>query len=131
MKELVSLLTELREEVLIFPNKDLLVNINSKKAYKLHDSTEKCNPELKRIIREAVAIEKTSGINPICISEGVIQLKLNSKDTYTPIFLTPVEIQLDTLNDTFKMLKLAEKKMVNPFLINHFKITFNPGLLLS
>ena len=45
---------------------------------------------------------KKTGINPTCISEGIIQIESNAKINLSPIFLTPVEVKNDKTSKTFK-----------------------------
>ena len=67
MKEIVTFLKDLRDEVLIFPNNDLLVQINSKKTFEYVDRDVQDDSTLIKIIREARIIEKKTGINPTCV----------------------------------------------------------------
>lgn len=122
MKEIVSFLKELREEVLIFPNNDLLVHIDPKKTCKFETNENTDFQTLRKIIKTANSVEKKTGINPICISEGLVRLTSNSKTNLAPIFLIPVEIEINKACDDYKLIELEESKILNPYLINHFSI---------
>lgn len=122
MKEIVSFLKELREEVLIFPNNDLLIHIDSKKTCKLETNENIDFQTLRKILRSANSVEKKTGINPICMSEGLVRLTSNSKTNLAPIFLIPVEIEINKACDDYKLIELEEEKILNPYLINHFSI---------
>ena len=86
LEEIVSVLKDLRKEVLIFPSNDILVNLSNKPKFKLQESVDTADVTLKKICRDAINTEKNSGINPVCISEGTIVLKINSKEVESPVF---------------------------------------------
>ncbi len=122
MKEIVSFLKELRKEVLIFPKNDLLVDIDSKITCKHEPNGNIDFQKLRKILRTAKFLEKKSGINPTCISEGLVRINSNSKTYLTPIFLIPVEIEINASCENYKLEELGEGKILNPYLINQFKI---------
>ena len=125
MKEIVALLKDLREEILIFPNNDLLVHIDSKKTHEHETKGNTDLQKLRKIIRSANFLEKKSGINPTCISEGLVRIHSNSKTNLAPIFLIPVEVEINKACDDYKLIELEEGKILNPYLINQFKIRAN------
>ena len=123
MKELITFLKELRDDVLIFPSNDLLAHIDSKKTCTYSSEGIYDDFVLGSIVRSARIIEKKTGINPTCISEGIIQIESNAKINLSPIFLTPVEVKNDKTSKTFKISILEDKKILNPYLINLFEIS--------
>ena len=131
MKEIVTFLKDLRDEVLIFPNNDLLVQINSKKTFEYVDRDVQDDSTLIKIIREARIIEKKTGINPTCVSEGIIRIESNSKTTPTPVFLTPVEIHKNKITNTSKLVKMDDEKILNPYLISLFDISMETEGLIN
>ena len=123
MKDLVTFLKELRDDVLIFPNNDLLAHIDSKKTCAYSSEGIYDSGVLGSIVGSARVIEKKTGINPTCISEGIIRIESNAKMSLSPIFLTPIEIKNDKTSKTFNISKLEDKKILNPYLINLFEIS--------
>jgi len=123
LKDLVTFLKELRDDVLIFPSNDLLAHIDSKKTCAYSSEGIYDGVVLGSIVRSARVIEKKTGINPTCISEGIIQIESNAKISLSPIFLTPIEVKNDKTYKTFKISKLEDKKILNPYLINLFEIS--------
>ena len=122
MKEIVSFLKDLREEVLIFPNSDLLVHIDSNKTCKYEKSGDLDLQKLRGILKKANSLERKSGINPICISKGIVRITNNFKTNIAPIFLIPVELEFIKSNDSYTLVELEEEKILNPYLVNQFKI---------
>ena len=116
MEEIVSVLKDLRKEVLIFPSNDILVNLSNKPKFKLHESNEIADYTLKKVWREAINTEKNSGINPVCISEGTLILKINSKEVVSPVFLNPAELIIDSRNEKFSIIPVSTQKILNPLL---------------
>jgi len=86
LKEIVSFLKDLREEVLIFPSSDLLVHLDSNKTCKYEKSGDLDLQKLRGILKKAHSLEKKSGINPICISKGIVRITNNSKPILHPFF---------------------------------------------
>ena len=123
MKDLVTFLKELRDDVLIFPSNDLLAHIDSKKTCVFSSEGIYDDVLLGSIVRSARSIEKKTGINPTCISEGIIRIESNAKMNLSPIFLTPVEVKNDKTSKILKISKLEDKKILNPYLINLFEIS--------
>ena len=123
LEEIVSVLKDLRKEVLIFPSNDILVNLSNKPKFELQESFGIADYTLKKIGREAINTEKNSGINPVCISEGTLLLKINSKEVISPVFLNPAELIIDSKSEKFSIIPLSEQKVLNPFLITHFNIS--------
>ena len=131
LEEIVSVLKDLRKEVLIFPNNDILVNLSNKPKFNLQVSLDTADFTLKKIWREAINTEKNSGINPVCISEGTVLININSKEVVSPVFLNPIELVINSRNDKFSIFPLAAQKVLNPFLITHFKISLEEEKLIS
>ena len=122
MKEIVSFLKDLREEVLIFPSSDLLVHVDSNKTCKYEKNGDVDLQKLREILKKAHSLEKKSGINPICISKGIVRITNNSKTNIAPIFLIPVELEFIKSNDGYTLVELEDEKILNPYLVNQFKI---------
>ena len=122
MEEIISVLKELREEVLIFPSNDLLVNLNNVKVCDLNLNPENFDLQISKVMRESKTMEKRTGLNPMCLAQGSIRLFIKSKEVKSPVFLTPVEMNLSPSKDKFKLLRITDQPIINPFIIHHFNI---------
>ena len=122
MEEIISVLKELREEVLIFPSNDLLVNLSNQKVCDLNINPENFDQQISKMIRESKTMEKQTGLNPMCVAQGSIRLFVQSTEINSPVFLTPVEMTISPSKEKFKLVRITDHPIINPFIIHHFNI---------
>lgn len=81
----------------------------------------------KQILAEAEKSRKESGVNPLCLATGSVQLLVNSKTVITPILLTPLTYAVDKIKRTIAFQPVEEETFINPFLSSHLE-EFNVNL---
>lgn len=74
-----------------------------------------------KILRDAKQTYKESGINPLCLAEMLVELKLNGKLIHTPVFLSPAEYRVNKIEQSIRFDILSDAKFVNPFLLFHLE----------
>ena len=62
---------------------------------------------------------------------GQNRLKINSKEVVSPVFLNPAELIIDSRNEKFSIIPVSAQKVLNPFLITHFKISIEEEKLIA
>lgn len=78
----------------------------------------------KRILNEARANLKETGVNTLCAAIGILHLELNGKAVETPILLQPLETKVDRIKGEISFPEIEECAFVNPFVIQHFRRVF-------
>lgn len=79
----------------------------------------------KRILADARANLKESGVNTLCIARGSLQLELNGKKVHSPILLTPISTTVDRLKQTVSFKEIDDSSFINPFVLGHFREKFD------
>lgn len=83
----------------------------------------------RQILNEAGRTVKETGINPLCITTGIVKHNYRNVEVQSPILLTPVEVSHDRIKDVVEFILIEDDTIINPFLINHF--SENLGLELD
>jgi len=109
-------LNELLRELSVFKSDDPLVNLSEKQCVKIGSGNYPLSKELEKIISEAKKTEKEKGIFPLCKSRGVIRLCHQKKEVETPLFIIPLSVQLNRINQTVAFTEISEEALINPFL---------------
>jgi len=66
----------------------------------------------------------------MCLAQGSIRLNINSKEINSPVFLTPVELIVSSSKDKFKLVRITDQAIINPFIIHHFDVPNEKELLI-
>jgi len=119
---------QLLQDVSQFNTNDVLVNIDHTSLLPIQDfsSFDKTQEYLpfKSIVSSAKKTEKEQGIFPLCISQGIIEWECKQSVVRTPLFLSPVEIEIKKVNNTIRFSVDEEISFINPFLINRLQREF-------
>ena len=114
MEDIKIHLIDLLSEVSIFPAKDLLVNVLDNKCLPYDKDSLPKNDTVQPILRESRAIERKTGVSPLCLAYGVYKHEIKGKTTETPVFLKHVEPTL-TNSETI-LFESTEELELNPFI---------------
>ena len=128
MNELKNIIQELRIESTQFNVSDVLVNVsedNSNLFFSEKGFSFDLNQFPKKIINDANKIKKESGVNPLCSVRGIVSIQLGDKFVFTPVFLCPLDYQIDKIKQRITFTKLDDEIFINPFLIHHLENTFD------
>ncbi len=118
MEDIRLHLIDLLSEVSIFPSKDLLISILSNKCIEIQHEELPNSEALQSILRASRAIERKTGVSPLCISQGTYKHEINGEDVETPIFLRNVE-PYETHSGSIRFNPVGELEL-NPYLKNLF-----------
>ena len=139
MEDIKIHLVDLLPEVSIFPAKDLLVNVLDNKCLPYDKDGLPNNETVQSILRESRAIERKTGVSPLCLAYGVYKHEINGKTTETPVFFKHVEPKLT--NSKTILFESTEELELNPFIkklfgddhalstLNNFDELINTGLV--
>jgi hypothetical protein len=119
---------QLLQDVSQFNANDVLVNIDHSSLLPIIDfssfkETQDYLP-FKSIVSSAKKTEKEQGIFPLCISQGIIEWEYKQSAVRTPLFLSPVEIEIKKVDNTIRFSDEEEFSFINPFLINRLQREF-------
>lgn len=127
-KDLQHIISNLLAESSRFNANDVLVNARDdhRGLYFVDDLHVFALDEFpKRILADARATMKESGVNTLCIARGVLKLELNGKEVHSPIFLTPISASVDRIQQTVKFQEIDDASFINPFVTGHFYEKFD------
>lgn len=126
-KDLQHIITELLSESSHFNANDVLVNANVSTA-KLMETDRYTTFDLatfpKRILNEAKANLKETGVNTLCAAIGILQLEINGKQVETPILLQPLETKMDRIKGELSFSEIDDSAFINPFVLWHVRTSF-------
>lgn len=102
----------------------MLVHVNFENS-KLFSAGEELSYESsffpKSIIKEAEKTRKESGVNSLCLAEGLITLKVNGKSVQSPVLITPLAYKQDKVKQLISFSLIQEQQFINPFLLLHLR----------
>lgn len=78
----------------------------------------------KRILADARANRKESGVNTLCVARGMLELDLNGKEVRSPILLTPITVSIDRIQQTVTFREVEDAAFINPFIVGFFRRKF-------
>ena len=103
----------------IFSKDDPLCSISSKKCILFIEGVTK-SIEILKLFQEAKNYEKETGINPLCLAQGLIKIAEVGKDEIeVPIIIQ--EIICD-LNSEHVQISMVGSSFLNPFLVHYLRI---------
>ena len=123
-KELKNSISELLKESSQFNVNDVLVHAEAENAklFLVQDSLHFDLADFpKSILKEAEKTRKESGVNSLCLAEGIVHILMNGKEVQTPVLLTPLIVVVNKLQKTVKFQPQIEEAFVNPFLSIHLE----------
>jgi len=109
-------LEEFKEQFYQFSIDDSLVNFNATKAIQVVQTFIFKKQAVKSVLKEALFFEKESGINSLCLVEGVVKLNYRYKIINTPVFVKSCRFQEDKVNKIIRFESEEESFEINPFL---------------
>jgi superfamily I DNA and/or RNA helicase len=114
-------LEEFKKQFYQFSIDDSLVNFNATKAIQAEQTLIFKKQEVKSLLKEAVFFEKESGLNSLCIIEGIVKLNYRYKIINTPVFIKSCRFYEDKANEIFRFECEDEAFEINPFLQFYLK----------
>lgn len=124
IQELKNTIQDLRIESTQFNANDVLVNIerSDKNLFFTTDELKYKLDELpKKILTDANKIKKESGVNALCVVNGIVNLTVGEKTIHTPLILTPLEFKINKIYQTIVFDRQDEEQFINPFLLFHLE----------
>jgi len=118
-------LEEFKKQFYQFSIDDSLVNFNATKAIQVEQTFIFKKQVVKSILKEALFFEKESGINSLCLVEGVVKLNYRYKIINTPVFVKSCRFQEDKVNKIVRFESEEEYFEINPFLQFYCKEFYN------
>ena len=126
IQELKNTIHDLRIESTQFNANDVLVNAE-KSNKNLFFSSNKLTFQLdefpRKIIVDTKKLKKESGVNALCCANGLVHLTIGEKSIQTPFLITPLEFNINKVNQTVSFTTQEEDQFINPFLIYHLENT--------
>ena len=109
-------LEEFKKQFFQFSIDDSLVNFNATKAIQADQPLIFKKQAVKSILKEAVFFEKESGINSLCLVEGIVKLNYRYKIINTPVFIKSCRFNEDKAHEIIRFELEDESFEINPFL---------------
>ena len=121
--EIKNIISELLESSSHFNSSDILVDIVRNEPHIWFD------PRLKvpvsefpaKLVRNAQASIRETGINPMCRMQGTIKLERNNTILTAPLFLTSLKFKIDKVRHEITFEEDESGVFLNPFVINQLK----------
>lgn len=123
MSSIQHILQKLRDEIIDFNRKDVLVHIdsgNKKLVFQPDFSEIELNSTVKRILSATQENLKSAGFNSLCWARGVAKFQFKNQEIQSPIFLFPTEFKQNRISKTVTFDR-NEIGILNPFLVELFK----------
>lgn len=110
---------QLLAEASQFNASDLLVNIERGVALELDESAVlqdfAFSGTLKSLIQQATKSQREQGVFPLSIAQGHISWKVNETVVNSPLWIVPVGVTINKVNETVRLQIDGENGFVNPF----------------
>ena len=117
---------ELQSELLNFRLKDPLVSLNHTTSLFIINNTIKKDTQFLKLRKNAKSIENETGINPLCICKGIVNLEIGDLITETPIQIIDINSIIDSSIENSEFIK--GEHYANPFLIDFLNKNYNANL---
>jgi hypothetical protein len=121
-------LEEFKKQFYQFSIDDSLVNFNATNAIQAEQTLIFKKQEVKSILKEAVFFEKESGLNSLCLIEGIVKLNYRYKIINTPVLIKSCHFNEDKANEIVRFESEDEAFEMNPFLQFYLKEYFDKEL---
>lgn len=121
MKDKSFILSELDEfelDLSRFNASDLLVSIKEKDVIPFQNDVEELRPEASKLIKAAYQKEREEGIYPLCLSEGILYIKVNGQKQQIPIFLHLLNPTINPVLNQVSWNITYNEWIVNPYLLH-------------
>ena len=111
-----------------FNASDLLVNLDRGVAIELDSDVVSYDfpytGTVKTLIQQATKTQREQGIFPLSIAQGHISWKVNDVLVNSPLWIVPISIAFNKVNDTVQLLPDFDAGFVNPFVKIRLKKVF-------
>ena len=121
-------LEEIKKQFYQFSIDDNLVNFKATKEIEAEQTLIFKKQVVKSIIKEAVFFEKESGINSLCLVEGIVKLNYRDKIINTPVLIKSCRFYEDKVKENIRFECEDEIFELNPFLQFYIKEFYNKDL---
>ncbi len=119
---------QLLAEASQFNASDLLVNLERGVALELDESALSQDfsftGTLKSLVQQATKTQREQGIFPLSIAQGHISWKVNETVVNSPLWIVPVGVAINKVNETARLQMDGENGFVNPFVKIRLKNVF-------
>lgn len=123
-----DLLHQLIRDANSYAANDVLVNVSDSKNCIPFSENEILEYELLNpIYQKNQRFIKETGTSMLCITKGVIDWNLNSKEVKTPLIIIPVSVSLNKVTKKFSYEYEESDAIVNPYLVNRLEKEFEIG----
>ncbi len=130
---------QLLAEASQFNASDLLVNLERGVALELDESALSqdfaFSGALKSLIHQATKSQREQGVFPLSLAQGHISWKVNETVVNSPLWIVPVGVTFNKVNETVRLQIDGENGFVNPFvkirLTNVFQLDCEPCVSLE
>jgi len=119
--DFIEELNLLARELLAFRSNDLLVNFETGRVFPWEGTQQYLSNDLQKLLKESDKTAESQGINPLCLSEGVIKTSFRDKEIACPVFLYYVTPTLSVLKEEVQWKVHWDTCFINPFLKSMFK----------
>jgi hypothetical protein len=111
-----------------FNASDLLVNLERGVAMELNETSLSqdfpFSGIIKSLVQQATKTRREQGIFPLSIAKGHISWKLNDAVVNSPLWIVPVDVLINKVNETVQLQFDTENGFVNPFVKIRLKNVF-------
>lgn len=111
-----------------FNASDLLVNLERGVALELEEAALTQDfpfiGTIKSLVQQATKIQREQGIFPLSIGQGHISWKVNDAYVNSPLWIVPVDVAINKVNETVQLRFDSENGFVNPFVKIRLKNVF-------
>lgn len=111
-----------------FNASDLLVNLERGVAMELNDTSITqdfpFSGIIKSLVQQATKTRREQGIFPLSIAQGHISWKVNDSIVNSPLWILPVDVVINKVNETVRLQFDTENGFVNPFVKIRLKNVF-------
>jgi superfamily I DNA and/or RNA helicase len=121
-------LEEFKKKFYQFSIDDYLVNFKATKAIQAEQTLIFKKQEVKSILKEAIFFEKESGLNSLCLIQGIVKLNYCYKIINTPVFIKSCHFYEEKTNEIVRFEPEDEAFEMNPFLLFYLKEYFGKEL---
>jgi hypothetical protein len=110
---------QLLAEASQFNTSDLLVNLERGVALELDESVLSQDfsftGTLKSLVQQATKTQREQGVFPLSVAQGHISWKVNETVVNSPLWIVPVGVTINKVNETVRFQMDVENGFINPF----------------
>ena len=125
--EMNNLLNRFLKNSFHVASNDPLANVTVTGLIEFTEGSIHFDKKWDKLHKSVKSIQKEFGINPLCISTGVLSILWKDKQYHFPIKLMEAWLKIDKISGVVKVAS-SEDDLINPFLIHFFEREFSINL---